>query len=750
MARAQPAAPTLRAVTQLRPVPEPPGGLVPFRQGRLWGYADTTGVVAITPIFQTDYEPLPFFQRGFVFLPPTALPDAWQPPVATLSGAFMNGRGEVLSVRWEEVAVLRPDGSLQATPRPQAVGERVLLPQHDATHPLLRDFVEFTVRQFGRGDDTTIVFPDEQPRYHNTYDEHYLGEDRATQAISSPGGRYYQRGMQRPRHYALTTTQGQLLTSYKFNHIRHFWDGLAATSVRHDTYWQKIGRQQGWYSGRPPARWGYLDRAGHWRMRPAYDGVSDFRRGVAVVRQGLRYGIINTKGKFQFPLQANWLSAPDEAGLVRTETLTYESFTASPDSVQQQRERYRRLGLRWQPPTPEPIAAQFQYLTTTGQPAFAGTGFDDAGPFVQRRAWVRQGERAGLINPAGAWITPEAYYSLTAAPRFGNGDPETTGSGEFTDDDLQKMSAEPDLASHKIYGVPPGLWPRRLLPDTAYLVGWRDGYYGLVARASGRETTPCRYDAVLLRPFRGLACLQRADTTYLVDAASGHELLAGDYRGIDLQTPRGRRLYLTRTEPAAWALADSTGRLCTPWVPGRGFPTPEGWLLSQDSNGWTLCDSAGAVGYELPYPIRHPRWSSLWEAITATDRLGYDILLHWQLPFSYRSSPPGAAYLIQAPDTWHYLDAQLCEIGRSPASRHTQLRPNGWSFGIDSQKRWSILVSDTGQLINMLSPDNPAASSDNEWLQLDTFDYSRAWHRHGVLPTTKGLLTRGRRPLWID
>ncbi|MGI4870579.1 MAG: hypothetical protein ACRYFX_05300 [Janthinobacterium lividum] len=30
-------------VTTLAPVPVPPGGLIPYRKGDLWGYADTTG-----------------------------------------------------------------------------------------------------------------------------------------------------------------------------------------------------------------------------------------------------------------------------------------------------------------------------------------------------------------------------------------------------------------------------------------------------------------------------------------------------------------------------------------------------------------------------------------------------------------------------------------------------------------------------------------------------------------------------------
>jgi hypothetical protein len=44
----------LRTVAVLRVVPEPLGGLIPYRQGQLWGFADTTGRVWIRPVFTTQ------------------------------------------------------------------------------------------------------------------------------------------------------------------------------------------------------------------------------------------------------------------------------------------------------------------------------------------------------------------------------------------------------------------------------------------------------------------------------------------------------------------------------------------------------------------------------------------------------------------------------------------------------------------------------------------------------------------------
>ena len=44
----------LHPVTKLQAVPEPPGGLWPYRRDTLWGYADTTGRVWVRPQFAQE------------------------------------------------------------------------------------------------------------------------------------------------------------------------------------------------------------------------------------------------------------------------------------------------------------------------------------------------------------------------------------------------------------------------------------------------------------------------------------------------------------------------------------------------------------------------------------------------------------------------------------------------------------------------------------------------------------------------
>ncbi len=135
--RAQPGAP-LREVTRLARVPEPPGGLIPYRAGTLWGYADTTGRIVIRPcISWATIQETTLFDHGFAVIRAAIEPSAVQALVSQTPGTepsepeayrllVLNARGELLRVRQSEAAVQQPDGSLRCLPRPLARGQREL------------------------------------------------------------------------------------------------------------------------------------------------------------------------------------------------------------------------------------------------------------------------------------------------------------------------------------------------------------------------------------------------------------------------------------------------------------------------------------------------------------------------------------------------------------------------------------------------------------------------------------------------
>ena len=122
----------LREVTQLERAAEPPGGLIPYRQGELWGYADTTGRLVIAPSFAFgDVQSSSFFQEGFATLWPDH-PELvqWlsgQPASLVFNNTeysvhIINARRELLRIRRGEAAMREPDGSLRCIPRWQAHG----------------------------------------------------------------------------------------------------------------------------------------------------------------------------------------------------------------------------------------------------------------------------------------------------------------------------------------------------------------------------------------------------------------------------------------------------------------------------------------------------------------------------------------------------------------------------------------------------------------------------------------------------
>ena len=111
----------LHEVSVLHPVAEPGGGLIPYRQGKLWGYAYSTGRVWIRPEL-TD-EPT-FFVRGLATFSLTQPIDARTSRV--LGTVLLNARGECLRLGPQQVAVLRPDSTMEKKERAAVVGQRIV------------------------------------------------------------------------------------------------------------------------------------------------------------------------------------------------------------------------------------------------------------------------------------------------------------------------------------------------------------------------------------------------------------------------------------------------------------------------------------------------------------------------------------------------------------------------------------------------------------------------------------------------
>lgn len=695
-----PAGAPLREVTRLERVPEPPGGLIPYRAGALWGYADTTGRVVIQPSWELgSIQRATFFQEGFILtqVPKQLRQVQWLAGQQLAEGTptkeealwLVNARGEFMRVRRSEAAVRQADGSLLRLPRERAHGqwEVVVLPAEPTERT---GFTNWEWRRVRAAADWPANLPD------NALHVTLLGANRVSWVPDGPHD-------DDPGSYVLADLRGNKLANKRFSELGRFNEGRAPFSLSNHS-----------------RTYGYLDTTGRVAIASRFAQVSAFSQGRAVVSTpDKQFGIIDRQGHYVLPPSTHRLVGPDAAGFIAQEVA---------DSTG---------------------AVSYRYLPPPGRAGFAQLRFKGVGPFHHGRAEVQQGARYELVNEAGQWVTPLAYDLLVTPTRLAKDSQQTWEQDLPTEETWEADYTPPPVQDKQLLWVHP--LPVYLRPDTAYLLARRAGHYGVVARRSGREVVPAIYDSVLTNVRHGTACLLRAGRAYVVVVSTGHAV-EGTYQGVDFQPPHGRLLYLTRAAPAAWALLDTLGQLRTPWVPGTGYPTPQGWLLSHEPQAWTLRDSTGRLAYSaarLEQPARDLLWRRVQQAGQAPPP-------YWLLPLAPPSPLDQAAFFARdsATQQVRVLDARLRLLGVLPPPLSTmRLQPlaSGWAYLAPAgyhPEQWqfppdlpagSALFTERGQRLAQLAAG---------WAYFPAFDYARAWYQHGVLPTTQGYVTRGRRNLW--
>ena len=120
----------LRRVSALRTVPQPPGGLIPYRVGEQWGFADTTGHVWIRPVFRREPRDNAFTKGLLAFAERdlTGQGPSKRRNYAAENLYVCNARGELLRNPWRHprAFVLQPDSSLVTSPRVKSFGKPAL------------------------------------------------------------------------------------------------------------------------------------------------------------------------------------------------------------------------------------------------------------------------------------------------------------------------------------------------------------------------------------------------------------------------------------------------------------------------------------------------------------------------------------------------------------------------------------------------------------------------------------------------
>jgi hypothetical protein len=715
---------TLREVTSLLPADEPPGGLIPYRAGQLLAYADTSGQLRIAPFGRwPGMENTRFFERGFVIIHPllklvTPLPGNAVRQREPVRLAVLNARGEVLLVRRSEAAVRQPDGSLRCVPHWLAHGQPELweLPTGDlgifdhfeswTEAPALPFYDNAPARATG------VPFPDTLTWDYALPHALWLGVGCVAQEYNAPADKI---NAGNERRWALGDWQGRALTPFRFANIQRFSEGVTVAELAGRPRSTGTAAQRKDMAKKHPPQFVYLDTTGRQLINAVFDLAEPFRYGRALVGKGERMGVIDRKGDFVVPLGKHWVSGTD-------------------------REGYVALEVGGDGKTPGPV----QLLAPPGKPAISQL-FADVQGFWQGRAEVRLGERAGLIDAAGRWVTPLPYEILRT--------PGKLRSAADDSDHYGPRGGEPPPPTNKVARP-------FFLPDSTLLVGVREGKIGLVARPTGQEVVPARYDVVVLNPCHGMACLQRSGINYLVSSFNGQEV-AATYQGYDFLTPQGRRLVVTRRLPKSWALADTLAQLRTPWLPGTGYPTPQGHLLSIKDD---VCALYSMEGKELlkDWTITQPEWGNIWSQIEGHawyDAHSSDELqnAHYQLPLArYYRHAQGCYYAKgQTSGILRIYDARLNKIGTLPfpargGNQQLILVECGWSILIEYTGKGRDIKAVTRQVFTDAGQPLPLPPTGTRWMVGLRGDYPRMWQTYGVLPTTSGYVTRGRRALWAN
>jgi hypothetical protein len=711
----------LREVSHLNRVNEPKGGLVPYRVGMMLAYADTSGNLVIGPFGRWQgIRDTRFFQQGFVVIHPflskviplTGNLSRQREPVRL---AILNTRGEILLVRRSEAAIFQPDGSLLCVPHWQAHGQPELL--------------ELTKDNFGRNNcfdswvsAPTLAFYDQAPAQSTnltlpdtlTWDSalpyaEWLSVRRVARRINFNSKETQSQLLWRT---ALGDWHGRTLTPYQYAEIDRFREGIAVAELPLAPARAKVA-SRGQEARIYRSQYTYLDTVGQPITSRLFDVAGPFRHGRAVVCLGERMGVIDRMGNFVVPISKRLVFGPDQEGYI---VLADKRDDKHSNSV--------------------------QLFAPVGKPRIPQV-FASARGFWQGRAEVTLGERAGLIDTSGLWVTPLSYEVLRT--------PNELRSNIEGSDQYVPRQGEPEPFNNNI--IQPFL-----RPDSTLLVGRRIGKIGLISRKTGQELVAARYDTIVLNPCHGMACLRRGGIDYLVSSFNGQEV-AATYQGFEFITAYGRRILVTRRSPASWALADTLAQLRTPWILGTGYLTPYGHLLSLKRDSAILYSQEGKILLRAE-GITTQLWGSIWNDIGGHDWYRAHASdeprnAHYQIPLVNHYPSAHGVYFAQnrSKQSLSIYDSQvhkLTSLFLPPRESNQQLilLNSGWStlieyVGEGSSRKAVVknIFTDVGQPI-------PPAPLGAKWT-LDIWeDYPKMWQVYGLLPTTDGYVTRGKRQLW--
>lgn len=271
-----------RPVQLLEREPEPPGGLIPYRSGNMWGYADTTGKVIIAPTFRTQPD---FFILGFGQVieknDHSEVAPTNNSADYTESTIFINASGQTLKADKNNAVVLRQDSSLHVVAR--------------RTHYLQPYVVQLLRLPDGRAQINSEVIT---PSNSSVWRFVPLGSNRAMGYKRQNLPAKAELLAPELLRTALFNERGRRLTGFKYAKIYPFVNGFARFERTGKGYNQA----------------GLLNRRGKEVLIKRYNSTSDFYNNRALVNyydhnQKATYaGIVDTSNRFVRPLQRGYMT----------------------------------------------------------------------------------------------------------------------------------------------------------------------------------------------------------------------------------------------------------------------------------------------------------------------------------------------------------------------------------------------------------------------------------------------------------